>query len=153
MGSVFDLRKPCSCGSTGGRSVERNGQDVVYCVLCDAYQYCRPKHESGRAPRTVSGTHDGIRPKLRARILERATGRCELCGGGPPSVINVGHLLSVKDGHAAGMPDEEINDPENLAALCEECNLGLGEESVSLRLALRIAMLRAGIARRKAVGA
>jgi hypothetical protein len=46
-----------------------------------------------------------------------------------------------------GLTEIEINDDENLAALCEECNLGLGDETVPLRLA--IAMVLARVRNRK----
>lgn len=72
------------------------------------------------------------------RVIERSSGRCELCGAA--GVLHVAHLLSVEDGIAAGLTDSEINCDENLCALCEECNLGLGALSVSPRL--YIALLR-----------
>jgi hypothetical protein len=44
-----------------------------------------------------------------------------------------------------GLKDEEINSDENLACMCEECNLGIGKESLPLRIAVAI------IARRQSV--
>lgn len=73
-------------------------------------------------------------------MLLRANRTCELCGAS--GLLHVGHLLSVKHAIAAGLNDDEINGDENLAAMCEECNLGLAEEPVPLRLAVALAIAR-----------
>ena len=70
-----------------------------------------------------SGVSYGIRPQ-RARILMR-DGRCVICGS--REQLQVGHLLPVAGGLAAGLTEAELNDDENLAAMCAECNAGLGE--------------------------
>jgi len=59
--------------------------------------------------------------------------------------LTVGHLVSVKVGHSYGLTDDEINSQENLCAMCEECNSGLGATPVPLRLA--ISMIRSRIKR------
>lgn len=41
-----------------------------------------------------------------------------------------------------GLTDEEINSDDNLAAFCDECNLGLGKQPVPLRLAVALVMAR-----------
>lgn len=56
--------------------------------------------------------------------------------------MHAGHLLSVKDAMTLGVPEVEINNDENLATLCDECNLGLGSETVPLRLVARILVAR-----------
>jgi 5-methylcytosine-specific restriction endonuclease McrA len=71
--------------------------------------------------------HNGIRPAQRARILQR-DGRCVLCSS--RDNLQVGHLLSVADGLAAGLADVELNHDGNLPAMCVECNLGVGRQSV-----------------------
>jgi hypothetical protein len=55
--------------------------------------------------------------------------------------LHVGHLLSVEKGLAQGLTERELNHDENLAAMCEECNLSLGNEPV--RLAICFALLKA----------
>jgi hypothetical protein len=131
------LRTPCSvCGSELGYVITKNGQDCVYCQSCKKHQYNAPKTETGRKPRTVSTVHQGIRPKKRARILFRASGRCELCGS--RNILHVGHILSVKSGLRLGLTESVLNDDENLCAMCEECNLGIGDATVPLRLAVGI---------------
>ena len=136
---VFTLRAPCAhCGNLEGLITEVSGQAVVRCSECSRFQYNAPKTETGVKPRTVAGTHDGISPSKRSRILERATGRCELCGSSQN--LHVGHLLSVLDGQAAGFSDYEINSDDNLAALCESCNLGMG--SLAIHPRLYVALLR-----------
>lgn len=134
------LRKPCPCGGAAGRIETRNGQDCVFCLDCSRFQYNAPRVETGREVRTVSTVHGGITSRRRARILLRANAHCELCG--KSGNLHVGHLLSVKDGLRMQLTEVEINDDENLAALCDECNLGLGEETVPLRLAVAIVMTR-----------
>jgi 5-methylcytosine-specific restriction endonuclease McrA len=130
--SGYKMRAPCAkCGQELGAVTTKSNQDVVRCAQCDAYQYCAPKTETGRAPRTVQTTHEAIKPKQRARILERASSKCELCGA-IDKPLHVGHMLSVEAGHAEGLSDDAINSDDNLAALCDECNLGLGAKTVEI---------------------
>lgn len=137
----YRMRSPCSrCGGELGRIETRNGQDCVFCAKCGKHQYNAPKTETGRKTRSVSTTHEGVSPKQRARILERATGRCELCGS--RTDLHVGHLLSVVEGHARGLTDQEINSDENLSAMCSACNLGVGRQVVPLRLAIAMVLAR-----------
>lgn len=135
------LRKQCvGCGSGFGRIETRNGQDCVYCIDCGKYQYNAPRVETGREQRTVTTVHNGIKPKDRARIIERATGRCEMCGC--KNDLHVGHIISVKVGLEMGLTESQLNDDENLAALCVECNLGISSEPMSLRLAMGMLLAR-----------
>lgn len=55
---------------------------------------------------------------------------------------HIGHLLSVAEGHRQGLDDAQINSAENLAAMCDECNLGLGAEVIPLWLAVAIVKAR-----------
>lgn len=135
----FLMRAPCRCGGTHGRVVERNGQDTVR--SCDAHCYNAPRTETGREQRSVTTVHASIKPKQRARILDRASGRCEVCGA--RGNLHVGHILPVAEGLAAGLSDADINHDENLMCLCEECNLGWGPVPMPLRLA--VVVLRARI--------
>lgn len=139
----FTMRAPCRCGSTTGRIVEKSGQDTVRCNVCNAYCYCAPRTETGRAVRSVSTVRRGIRPSDRTRILERDGYRCVLCRQDDASKLHVGHIVSVDAGIATGLSDEEINDDENLIAQCEECNLGQGPQPIPLRVA--VVILRARI--------
>jgi 5-methylcytosine-specific restriction endonuclease McrA len=134
------MRKPCKCGEVVGRIETRNGQDCVFCIACNRHQYNAPKTETGRAPRTVTTVHNGIKPGQRARVLERDSGRCVLCGS--RNDLHVGHLLSVNEGVKQGLAEAEINDDENLAAMCAECNLGLADRPVPLRLAMALLVAR-----------
>lgn len=128
----------CCCRE--GFIVPRGGQDTVRCAACNSYCYSAPRTETGREVRSVSTVHNGIKPKTRFRIIERAGGRCQICGASG-GVIHIGHLLSVEHGVAQGLTDAQINSDENLAALCEECNLGMGKQSIALWLL--VAILRA----------
>lgn len=125
----FQLREPCSCGGTAGIIKPAGGQDCAYCLTCGTFAYNAPRVETGRKQRTVSTVHEGIRPSVRYVVLARANGRCELCGAGE-TTLHVSHLLSVKDGMAQGFTEADLNKAANLAAFCEECNLGQGGGSV-----------------------
>ena len=141
-GDRHKLRKPCTgCGGTAGRITTRNSQDCVYCV-CGRYQYNAPKVETGRKVRTVSTVHDAIKPKLRAKILMRANGRCEMCGR--RENLHVGHLLSVEAGLRFDLTEDQLNHPENLAAMCDACNLGIGKEPVPARFLIALVLARIG---------
>lgn len=136
------LRDPCSaCGGMTGKIIERGAQDCVYCLECERFQYNAPRAETGKPVRHVK-TREAISPSQRARILiVRANGRCEICGTDKRE-LHVAHLLSVSAGREAGMSDDELNHDENLCAMCDSCNLGLGKNPVPLRLAVKIAMAR-----------
>jgi hypothetical protein len=143
----FELHAPCTrCGCTTGISVEKNGQDVVYCAACGAHAgYNRSKTESGKAPRTIPSLHR-IPPSQAARIKERATARCELCGNRPPDhILNVSHILSIADGlisiEDGLLTERELRSDDNLILLCEACNSGFGRRSLPVRLF--VALLRA----------
>ena len=141
------LRVPCRwCESGSGVIRTRGGQDVVFCAACDRYQYCAPRVETGREVRSVVTVHAGITGKQRVRILMRDGARCYLCGA--RGDLHVGHLLSVKAGLDAGLTEVELNDDENLVAMCAECNLSLGRETVTPRLYL--AILKARLAWKRA---
>jgi 5-methylcytosine-specific restriction endonuclease McrA len=115
-------------------------QDCVFCD-CGAFQYNAPRVETGRAVRTVKTVHDAIKPKTRRDVLLRASLACELCHSWTKE-LHVGHLVSVADGITHGLTDDEINSEANLCAMCAECNLGLGKETVPLRLAVAMVMAR-----------
>lgn len=137
----YKMRAPCRvCGSEVGRIETRGGQDCVFCV-CGRLCYNAPKTETGRAPRTVTTVHNGIKPGKRSRILERANGACEICHAANRP-LHVGHIVSVAEGVKAGMSDLEINSDENLAAMCEECNLGQADRPVSLRMLMAVLKAR-----------
>lgn len=139
MANAITLREACRfCGAWEGVIVVVNGQNVVRCESCSRFQYNAPKTETGEKPRTIESAHAGIKPSVRMRILERATGRCELCGS--DKNLHVGHLVSVQDGMDLGLSDRELNSDANLAAMCEACNLGLGSLSITPRL--YVALLR-----------
>lgn len=139
----FEMRKPCTqCGGKLGLLVEVNGQDTVRCLGCNHFCYNAPRTETGREVRTVTTIHNGVKPKLRAKILERDGFCCVLCRA-EDKRMHVGHVVSVDAGFATGLTDAEINDEENLIAVCDECNLGQGAQPIPLRVA--IAILRARI--------
>lgn len=144
MTEPFEMRAACiSCRGKAGRIEERGAQDCVFCLGCGRFQYNAPRVETGKAVRSVSTVHKGISPSKRARVLLRATGRCELCGRRPEGgEIHVGHLVSVADGLERGLTEAELNDEENLCAMCDACNLGAGRQTMPLRVAVALLMAR-----------
>jgi 5-methylcytosine-specific restriction endonuclease McrA len=61
--------------------------------------------------------------RIRWRVLERAGGRCELCGaavGTPGVTLTVDHIIPLSQGGSNAL--------SNLRALCAECNNGKGRE-------------------------
>lgn len=139
----WHMTEPCpECGSHEGYITPRNGQDVGRCAECDHYIKCVPRSESGKAQRTVATLHR-ITPSQHARIVERACGRCELCG--QRGILHIGHILSVIDGlvtiEDGQLTEREFRSDDNLILLCEACNSGFGRRSLPVRLF--VALLRA----------
>jgi len=99
------------------------------------------KVEAGVESRSVQSTHKGIKPATRARILERGSLRCEICGA-TNVLLQVGHFLSVAEGERSGLTVDEINSDENLFSTCEECNYGQGQRPVPIRILLAIIRAR-----------
>lgn len=152
----YQMRKPCAvCGCPTGRIETKGQQDCVFCSECGKFQYNAPRTETGKETRAVTTIHNGISPKQRARILTRDGFACIICHN-HNAPIQVGHLLSVKAAfslHEAGMlakplTDEQINSDENLAAMCEECNSGLGASTVPLYLLMGIFLARLKLQRK-----
>lgn len=143
--ATYPMRRPCKdCGHEYGHVESRNGQDCVFCGGCRRHCYNAPKIETGRAQRSVSSARDRCKPAQRARILMRANGQCELCRTPfSESVIpHIDHLLAVKHAFAGGLTDEQINSDENMAAMCEACNLGKRAEIIPLWLTIAIIQAR-----------
>lgn len=133
------------CGSDDTRIETKSGQDVVRCNSCLRWSHNAPKTETGRAQRTVTTTHNGIKPAQRYRIIERDGGRCKLCGksqGMTTAGLHVDHVISVIDGHKHGLSDRQLNDDENLLTLCDECNLGKSSSTMPLWLLVNVLMIR-----------
>lgn len=135
-----DLPVACRCGSMIGYLLEKGPHVELRCIQCETHQKFVKRVDAGLKPRTLTTTHDAIKPKLRAKILQRANGHCELCGC--RRELQVGHLVSVDAGHKLGMTDDQINDAENLSAMCGECNIGVGKEPLPLRFCMSLALCR-----------
>lgn len=134
-----DRRTKIVCGGKRGHVVASGMQDCVYCDDCGTHVYNQSRIEAGKKPRSVSSVHELLSPKRKAAVRLRANGRCEVCGKGPEhGEMHVGHIISVKSAMDLGMADEEINSQENLMCLCAECNLGLSDEPIPLRMMLRV---------------
>lgn len=75
----------------------------------------------------------GISRETRTLVLTRADGRCESpfpCTDPPRSID---HFTPVSIARALGWTREQINDPANLQALCDECHT-LKDADTRLRL-------------------
>ncbi len=103
------------------------------CTDCDSWIRWVPKAEAGVATRSVT-SRPGIKPKVRARVLDRFSHTCMSCGAAPPAVmLQVDHIIPVDLAKQYGVYDELIEDDLNLAPFCEECNLGKGAEVFTAR--------------------
>lgn len=144
------MRAPCpGCGHSEGRIETRSGQDCVFCDWCGRWCYNAPRVETGREPRSLR-TRPDIKPSVRARILLRDNAICVICHR-TDVALDVGHLISVKDGTTAGMSETDLYSDENLAAMCAPCNSGLSAETIPLRLL--VAALHARLANQRQGGA
>jgi 5-methylcytosine-specific restriction endonuclease McrA len=124
----YPSTRPCpSCGGYEALIGEHNGQNVVRCRSCRSFIYNAPKTETGQKPRTVATIRQGVKPGQQVRILER-DGACVLCGS--RDGLTIGHGLSWKDAQMLGEVGPYLNTDENLFAMCEGCNAGLGGRSV-----------------------
>jgi 5-methylcytosine-specific restriction endonuclease McrA len=127
------MRSPCPrCDGLIGIIATRNGQDTVRCEDCGGFCYNAPRSETGRETRSLR-TRPTIKTSQRTRILVRDNSTCLLCHRGDVP-LDVGHLISVHDGHALGLSDADLNSDENLAAMCSACNSGLSSRSLPPRL-------------------
>lgn len=140
--SELEKQHASRCNGTEGRIEKKSGQNVVWCLKCGkSAGYNAKKSDIGEPQRHIPN-REGIKKKKRMQIMIRDGPRCRFCGRTPPEVIlHVGHLLSVEDGKAQGLSEKLFESDENLAVMCEGCNLGLGKTSVPLWLA--IALLKA----------
>ena len=124
----YHSQRPCpKCGSYDGQISDRKGQNVVRCRHCKTHIYNAPKTETGQKPRTIGTIRRGIKPGQQVRILER-DGCCVLCGS--RERLTIGHGLSIKDAETLGEVGPYLDSDENLFAMCEACNAGLGGRSV-----------------------
>lgn len=127
------MRSRCPrCACLDGIVTTKNGQDTVRCAECDRFCYNAPRSETGRETRSLR-TRPTIRPSQRTRILMRDNGACVLCHRSDVP-LDVGHLISVHDGHKLSLSDTELASDDNLAAMCTPCNSGLSSESLPPRL-------------------
>lgn len=122
-----------ACKKCGLEGNEPDKDRKVWCKRCGHY-WNASKVEAGEEPRTLKTTHEAITGAMRKEVLFRSNGKCEMCGR--RDSLQVGHLVSVEAGHSYGLSDAEINHPENLCAMCEECNSNVRADIVPLRVAL-----------------
>ncbi len=124
----YHSQRPCpKCGSYYGQLRENGGQNVVRCRHCKTHIYNAPRIETGQKPRTVATLRRGIKPSQQVRILER-DGSCVICGS--RDNLTIGHALSIKDAQALGEVGPYLASDENLFAMCDACNSGLGGRSL-----------------------
>lgn len=139
------LRAPCvGCGGLEGVIERRNGQACVFCRSCGRFAYNAPRTETGERQRSAMTVHNGIKPKVHAAVIIRAGRRCELCGAPAAGTegLMVDHMLSVNDGLKLGLTEDQLNNIENLAALCPACNHGKGRTTLPLYLVVAIIKAR-----------
>jgi 5-methylcytosine-specific restriction endonuclease McrA len=123
-------RQPCpKCNSTDALRSDRNGQAVVRCRNCHAFLYNAPKVETGERPRTVQAVRPDVKPKVQQAVFERDGQACVLCHRDDVP-LTIGHVVSIKDAEELGEVGPWLSGSENLVAMCEACNSGLGGRSL-----------------------
>jgi Zn finger protein HypA/HybF involved in hydrogenase expression len=131
------------CGETETIIQDKGPHKEMLCGQCKRHLRFVGKAELGLAPRSVSSTRNGIKPAQRSRVMQRDNFRCWSCGRASPSVmLHVGHVISVADGERMGLSQQQINDDENLVTQCEECNLGLGSNTMPIRFVVNVLLAR-----------
>lgn len=137
---TFELRSPCArCGATDGRLERKATQDTVRCRN-GHWCYNAPRSETG-LPTISKRTRPDITPARRRRIIDSCGNACVSCHRADLP-LEVGHLISVKEGREAGATDCELFSDENLAAMCDACNSGASYTTVSLRLMVQVLRIR-----------
>ena len=145
----IELRTRCSeCGYDRGTVKVSGLQRPVHCCNCFKLQYNASRAETGEEVTSLRSRIE-IPSSQRARILERDSFRCLMCGKTPHDgvVLTVHHLVSQADfvKYDCGKPSD-VNQDANLATACAECNAGKSSRSISVvaltALALRIAAKR-----------
>jgi hypothetical protein len=123
------LREECRyCGGRFGNIITVSSQDTVRCCGCQKYLYNAARTETGR-PRQSLRTRPNVSPNQRARILLADISRCVICKR-TDVPLEIGHMISVRDGRRQGLSDAELYSDENLCGMCAQCNSGLGGNSL-----------------------
>jgi 5-methylcytosine-specific restriction endonuclease McrA len=133
MRLTLKMSAPCpDCDSTDGVIVTVSGQDPVSCAKCGRSCYYVLCTQTGNQQRSLR-TRPDIKVRDRIRILLRDNCACAVCRRREVP-LEIGHLISVRAGQALGLSEAELFSDENLAAMCESCDSGLGSDTVPLRL-------------------
>jgi 5-methylcytosine-specific restriction endonuclease McrA len=123
-------RQPCpNCNSTDALRSDKNGQATVRCRKCRKFLYNAPKVETGERPRTVQAVRPDVKPRVQQQVFERDAQACVLCHRDDVP-LTIGHVVSVRDAEELGEVGPWLSSPENLVAMCEACNAGLGATSL-----------------------
>ena len=133
-GAPYTAARPCQrCGGTDAFIRKVNNQNTVRCAVDNFLIYNADQTETGEKPRTVKTLRKSIKPNQQARIFERDLRRCVLCGT-DELPLTIGHFVSVEEGRRLGATLQELYSDANLGVMCEACNFGLGQRSISPRL-------------------
>lgn len=95
------------------RDLRQYGYDVLYTKADRTYRLRSPE------PTRRKANTDAIPSRLAARIRLIAHGRCQMCG----KTISEDHIKLVVDHRVPRNWGGESNDPDNLWAICEPCNI------------------------------
>lgn len=115
------------CFKTSDNPVKHKGPHIeVTCGKCQRHIKFIKKTDCGLNQRNKQKSRANqyvIKPAIRARILLRDKGTCQLCGA-TNTQMHVDHKQSVNHAIKQGWQSTDINSDNNLWTLCETCNLG-----------------------------
>jgi 5-methylcytosine-specific restriction endonuclease McrA len=129
MSDRHNMGKPCpKCGDHMAKIEPKGDQQVARCATCNQYLKNVPKGELGVPTRSTAT--DGITPSQRRRIIQRDGSRCRHCGATSAQVqLHVDHVISKDAWTKSGVDYAFVHSDVNLTTLCDQCNLGKGNDS------------------------
>jgi len=114
-----ELREKLALGATEQAQLDRRRRYLKNFFIIEKVGSGRNVRYVYRGERAEPLASTGINQKARAQVLHRARGRCAMCGRSTEK-----HGVALAVDHKIPQDWGGTNEPDNLWALCEECNAG-----------------------------
>lgn len=132
---LHPLQKDCSCGASSASAVgfviPKANNNALHCIACGVWNWNVSDADLGVAPKQYHRPR--IAEWLRMELMQEAQCQCLVCGSDEEQ-RDVGHCISVDEGHRLDLSDDLLFNRWNLAIMCKRCNKGFGSRSVWPRL-------------------